>query len=194
MVPDLSRRKFIASATGSVAAVWLAATTTDLLASGAFAARAARETPPPPFQVLTADQGAELEAATAQIIPTDDTPGAREARVVYFIDKSLSTFAKEQLPIFVAGVVELKRRAAMAQKGATSFASLSDAQQIAILTALEKDTKSPFFNMLRGATVVGMFANPDYGGNFQKTGWKMIGFDDQYSWVAPFGWYDAHVS
>lgn len=190
---DLSRRKFIASVGGSVAAVWLAARTSDLLASGAFAARASRESPPPPFAFLTPDQAAELEAATAQIIPTDETPGAREARVVYFIDKSLTTFAKEQQPIFVEGVAELKRRAAKVQKGATSFASLSDAQQIAILEALEKDKKSRFFNALRGATIVGMFSNPEYGGNYQKTGWKMIGFDDQFSWVAPFGWYDANV-
>jgi gluconate 2-dehydrogenase gamma chain len=193
-VTDLSRRKFIASVGGSVAAVWFAARATDLLASGAFAARAAREAPPPSFLVLTPDEATELEAATAQIIPTDETPGAREARVVYFIDKSLSTFAKEQKPIFVEGVAELKRRAAKIQKGATSFASLNDEQQIAILTALEKDKKSRFFNALRGATIVGMFSNPTYGGNFEKTGWKMIGFDDQFSWVAPFGWYDAHVS
>jgi hypothetical protein len=38
-----------------------------------------------------------------------------------------------------------------------------------------------------------MFANPEYGGNFQKTGWKLIGFTDQFSWAAPFGWYDRDV-
>ena len=190
---DLSRRTFLASVGGSVAAVWFAATTTDLLASGAFAARAARENPPPPFNVLTAEQAIELEAATSLIIPTDETPGAREARVVYFIDKSLGGFAKEQLPVFVAGVADLQARAARAKKGATSFASLSEAQQIAILTDIENDKKSRFFNALRGATIIGMFSNPEYGGNFNKTGWKMIGFDDQYSWVAPFGWYDANV-
>jgi gluconate 2-dehydrogenase gamma chain len=192
-VSDLSRRRFIASVGGSVAAVWLTAKTTDVLASGAFAARATRESPPPPFQVLTADQAAELEAATAQIIPTDETPGAREARVVYFIDKSLMGFAKDQRPTFEKGVAELKSRAAKTRKGATSFASLSAAQQIDILAALERDRKNPFFNALRSATIVGMFANPEYGGNYNKTGWKMIGFDDRFSWVAPFGWYDANA-
>lgn len=190
---DLSRRSFIATVGGSVAAVWLTAKASDLLASGQVAARAAKETPPPPFQVLTADQAAELDAATSLIIPTDETPGAHEARVVYFIDKSLTGFAKDQKPIFVKGVADLKARAAKAKKGATSFASLSTAQQIEILTALEKDKKSHFFNALRSATIVGMFANPEYGGNYDKAGWKMIGFDDRFSWAAPFGWYDANV-
>jgi len=47
--------------------------------------------------------------------------------------------------------------------------------------------------MLRGATVTGMFANPEYGGNANKAGWKLIGFDDRFSWAAPFGWYDSHA-
>ena len=34
---------------------------------------------------------AEIEAIAARIIPSDATPGAREAGVVYFIDRALST-------------------------------------------------------------------------------------------------------
>lgn len=192
-MPHLSRRAFITSVGGSVAAVWFTAKATDLLASGDFAARASREHPAPPFAILTADQASELDAATALIIPSDATAGAREARVVWFIDKSLGGFARKQRPVFEKGIAELTQRAAKAQKGATSFASLTEAQQIAILTALEKDKKNPFFNALRGATIMGMFANPEYGGNFNKVGWKMIGFDDQFSWKAPFGWYDANA-
>ncbi len=191
-MPDLSRRQFLTAAGGTVAAVWLAAEARDLLAAGAHAARAARETPPPPFEFLTADQAADVEAVTAQIIPTDATPGAREARVVYFIDKSLSTFAKDQRPAFEKGLKDLRARASKANRGAKSFAALTDAQQIAVLTALEKD-KSEFFEMIRGATIAGMLSNPEYGGNYNKTGWKMIGFDDHFVWGAPFGWYDRDV-
>ena len=39
-------------------------------------------------------------------------------------------------------------------------------------------------------TIAGMLSNPSYGGNFGKAGWKWIGFNDQFSWVAPFGAYD----
>ena len=32
------------------------------------------------------------ETTDAQIVPSDDTPGAREAGVIYFIDRALATF------------------------------------------------------------------------------------------------------
>jgi gluconate 2-dehydrogenase gamma chain len=191
-MPDLSRRTFLAGVGGSIAAVWLAAETRDLLAAGAHAARVAAENPRPPFQFLTTDQGADLEAMTAQIIPTDETPGAREAHVVYFMDQALATFAKDRQAPVAKGLKELRARSAKMFRGAKSFAALTDAQQIAVLTALEKE-KSQFFGEIRGATIAGMFANPEYGGNFNKIGWKMIGFDDRFSWGPPFGWYDRDV-
>ena len=46
------------------------------------------------LEVLTAEQARQVEAIACQIIPTDDLPGAREAGVVYFIDRALKTFAK----------------------------------------------------------------------------------------------------
>ena len=39
-------------------------------------------------------------------------------------------------------------------------------------------------------TMTGMFAHPEHGGNFGKIGWKLIGYEDRYSWVPPFGYYD----
>ena len=189
---EITRRGFIASAGGAFAAAWLSADPSKLLAAGAHAARAARENPPPPFEFLTADEAADLDAAASQIIPTDDSPGAHEARVVYFIDKSLTTWAKDQRPGFQTGLAELRARAAKSVPGATSFASLTDEQRHAVIASLEAD-KHAFFFTLRGATITGMLANPEYGGNFDKLGWKLIGFDDRFSWAAPFGWYDANA-
>jgi hypothetical protein len=40
------------------------------------------------------------------------------------------------------------------------------------------------------ATAAGMFANPAYGGNRDKIGWKLLGFEDRYIWQQPFGYYD----
>jgi gluconate 2-dehydrogenase gamma chain len=183
---DFSRRQFLAASGAAAAAIWIAAESRDLFAAGLHAAQATH------FEVLTPADAADIEAATSQIIPTDSTPGAREARVVYFIDKSLATFAKEQKPAFDTAARELRSRAAKAQKGAKSFASLSSAQQIAVLTVLEKE-KPDIFGQLRYATMAGMLANPEYGGNYNKIGWKMIGFVDQFSWAAPFGWYDHNA-
>jgi gluconate 2-dehydrogenase gamma chain len=52
------------------------------------AARSATEGEQPLF--FTAAEWAVVEAATARIIPTDHDPGAREAKVVRFIDRFLS--------------------------------------------------------------------------------------------------------
>jgi hypothetical protein len=191
-MPEVSRRAFLAGVGGSFAAVWLAAETRDLLAAGAHAARAGRQTPRPPFQFLTPEQGADIEAMSEQIIPTDGTPGAREAHVVYFMDQALATYAKERREPVIKGLNDLHARSAKMFRGAKSFASLSDAQQITLLTALEKE-KSEFFEEIRGATIAGMLASPEYGGNTNKIGWKMIGFDDRFSWGPPFGWYDRDV-
>jgi gluconate 2-dehydrogenase gamma chain len=187
---DITRRRFLAAAGGTVAAVWLTADAAKLLAAGKHAERAASENPPAPFQFLTAAQAADLGAAASQLIPSDDTPGAHEARVVYFIDSSLATWAKDQRKTFTEGARELRTRAAAAVPGAKSFAALTPEQQHAVIASLEKD-RHQFFFALRGATITGMFANPSYGGNFEKSGWKLIGFDDRFSWAPPFGWYDA---
>jgi len=188
-MPEISRRTFLAGVGGSIAIVWLAAETRDLLAAGAHAARAGRQNPRPPFQFLSADQAADLEAMSAHIIPSDETPGAREAHVVYFMDQALATYAKQRREPVTKGLKELRARSAKMFRGAKSYAALNDAQQIAVLAALEKE-KSPFFGEIRGATIAGMLANPEYGGNYNKIGWKMIGFEDRYSWGPPFGWYD----
>jgi hypothetical protein len=38
--------------------------------------------------------------------------------------------------------------------------------------------------------MLGMFSHPMHGGNFNKVGWNLIGFEDRYSWTPPFGYYD----
>src|SRR5262245_47086919 len=183
---DVSRRQFMGLAGSAAAGVWFAATRRDLSAAGLHAAQATS------FETLTPADAAEIEAAAAQIIPTDETPGAREARVVYFIDKAISSWAKDQKTAVLSAAKELRARAAKAQRGAKSFASLSPEKQIAVLTAMEKE-KPQFFNVLRYGTIAGMLANPEWGGNYQKMGWRWIGFDDRFSWGPPFGWYDQNA-
>jgi len=189
---DYSRRGFIAAAGGALAAAWLTADAPKLLAAAAHATRAARARPPAPFQFLTPDQAEDLDAATSQLMPSDDLPGAREAHVVHFIDTALATWQKDQRPVFAKGLAELRKRAVKQNASAKSFAALADEQRHAVIASMEKD-KHQFFFTLRAATLAGMFANPQYGGNFNKQGWKLLGFDDRYSWVAPFGWYDANA-
>src|SRR5262245_4937769 len=57
-------------------------------AEAASTARAAGEG----FRHLGAADAADLGAIAARIVPTDDTPGATEAGVIWFIDQALGTF------------------------------------------------------------------------------------------------------
>lgn len=179
----MDRRYFLNGIAGSAAAGWL---------QGLGRFRPGPNALPPfddGYRVLSPSQAATLEALAAQIIPTDDTPGAREARVVNFIDTGLATFAADQRPIFERGLAAFEADVQRRLPDAASFAALQRATQVELMMGLEQRDPE-FFESVRVATIAGMFADPSYGGNFEKTGWKLIGFDDRFGWAPPFGDYD----
>ena len=75
--------------------------------------------------------------------------------------------------MFEEGAKELRTRAAKAQRGAKSFAALRSATSKSPCSPRWRRTSTPFFNALRYGTIAGMLANPEYGGNYNKTGWTM---------------------
>ena len=187
----LGRRAFLATSYTAIASAWLAAHPDQLRASLAHAARAPATPPVPSWTVFTADQAADVDAIAAQIIPTDDLPGAREAGAVYFVDHSLATWAQHQRDPFVRGLDDLNREAGHRWRGAGRFATLATARQIELLHAVEHGA---FFQMIRFFTIAGTFANPSWGGNHDKIGWQILGFEDRFMWEPPFGDYDADAS
>jgi gluconate 2-dehydrogenase gamma chain len=141
--------------------------------------------------VLTPSRLRDLVAISALILPSDDLPGAREARVVDFMDKALGGFAADQRPLFDQGIADLTARVVRRHPGAARFAELAQGDAALLLRELEAEG-SEFFEAVRVATITGFLANPEYGGNAGKAGWKVLGFEDRFVWAAPFGWYDAH--
>jgi gluconate 2-dehydrogenase gamma chain len=187
MIDDaLSRRAFLAASCTAFASAWLAADPEQLRASLAHAARALAR--PGDWEFLTPEQAADVDAIAAQIIPSDDLPGAREAGAVYFFDHALATWAADQREAFSRGLDDLNRQTQGRSSGARRFAALSSDQQIGLLHAVER---TPFFQMIRFATIAGTFANPSWGGNRDKAGWRILGFEDRFVWQPPFGDYDA---
>jgi gluconate 2-dehydrogenase gamma chain len=183
-----SRRAFLVESLSGVGAAWVAANYSGILATHEYVLEAAQSGQPVTFAFLTPEQGAEVEAMTAQIIPTDSTPGAREARVVQFIDRALVTFEKERQPAYTQGLKELQAKTKELFPSASLFSRLTPEQQIQLLKAIE-DT--PFFNLVRTHTVTGFFASPAHGGNYNKIGWQLVSYDDSLNFKAPFGYYDA---
>ncbi len=174
-----SRRSFLVESAMGLNAAWVAANYPGILAAQQFEHTATQKGQQPHLAVFTEAQAVEIEAIAAQIIPTDDTPGAREAHCVYFIDRALATFAKNDQPTYIQGLRDLQ---------AKKFSTLTSEQQIQVLTEIEN---TPFFNLVRTHTVIGFFARPEHGGNFEKIGWKLIGYDDSLNHKPPFGYYDA---
>lgn len=184
-----SRRSFVATAAG-VGAAWLISDWTAVSEALAHATDASQKSPPPPFRTLTTAEATELEAMAERIMPTTDTPGAKQAGVIHFMDRALGGFEKEVLPDVRKGLVDLGGRAAKRKAGA-KFSALAAAQQDAILTEIEK---GEFFQGIRYLTMVGMFADPRYGGNQGGVGWKILGFEHRPTYTPPFGYYDAEAA
>jgi gluconate 2-dehydrogenase gamma chain len=171
-----NRRNFLLKSFSASSAAWLIANWPAQVAAAEAAQKLGN------FTFFTRPQAAEIDAMAAQIYPTTDTPGAREAQVVYFIDLALVTFAADRQAIYAKGFDELA-----VKTGRRPLGSLPVPEQLAILTGIET---TPFFRNVRDHTIMGMFSAPQHGGNFGKVGWKQIGFDDSLNFRAPFGAYD----
>jgi len=183
-----SRRSFLLASVTGVNTAWVAANYPGILAAQEHVGRAEKAGELPPLAFFTDAQAAEMEAMAAQIIPTDETPGAREAHCLYFIDRALSTFAKASQPSYVQGLLDLQSKTQQLFPDAGKFSTLASGQQIQVLTSIEK---TPFFRTVRTHTVIGFFSRPVHGGNYDKVGWKLIGYDDSLNHKPPFGYYDA---
>ena len=181
-----SRRAFIGSVAG-VSSAWLATRWTGILAAEAYARQVTQSGAPATFQFFSPTDAAEIEAVTAQIVPTDDMPGAREAGTVHFIDYALSSFDKDEQPRYTQGLKDLQAKTREMVPSAAKFSALTSAQQIQVLTALEK---SEFFALVRQHTIVGFLADPIHGGNRDQAGWKVIGFEGKFDYKPPYGYYD----
>jgi gluconate 2-dehydrogenase gamma chain len=136
---------------------------------------------------LSAAEAADIEAVTSQIIPTDESPGAREAGAVYFIDRALATFLSQLASDYRAQLIAFQAAIRQRHPGSASFASLTSEQQIAYLKTVDQ---TPFFTTTRLLTLLGMFSLPSYGGNRDGVGWKLLGFEDAHVFRPPFGYYD----
>jgi gluconate 2-dehydrogenase gamma chain len=187
---DNSRRQFLFRSATGLGTAWMLANWPGVLAAHEHAHQAASSVPAA-FEFFSPSQAAEVDAIVAQIIPSDDGPGAREAHVIYFIDRALTTFDHQQQAAYTQGLKDLHDKVAQLFPGKESFTSLSSEQQIRMLTAIEN---TDFFELVRMHTIMGFLSDPAYGGNFDEIGWKLIGFKNLPFHPHPFGYYDAKAA
>jgi hypothetical protein len=183
-----SRREFLIESASGIGAAWIAANYAEIVAAQEFVEAAAHSDQHRGFAFFRPAEAAEIDAMAAQMIPTDATPGAREARVVAFIDRALVTFERDRQADYRQGLGDLAARTEELYPQARRFSSLASGQQIRVLTAIEE---TPFFELVRRHTITGFFSSPIHGGNYGKVGWELIGYDDSLDHEPPFGYYDS---
>lgn len=187
-LPTPSRRQFLTAVGNLASASWvtlhwpqiaMAAEQAEHGGHGAHGAGQGHTT----LTTLTAAEAAEVDAIANLIVPGGATPGARDAKSVYFIDNALGSFFAAQLPAFREGLGEFTS----GFTGGTAFSAATEEQQTAYLHEVDE---TPFFMAVRRLTVLGLLSMPKYGGNFENIGWNMIGVEDRHFWAPPFGYYD----
>jgi gluconate 2-dehydrogenase alpha chain len=128
-----------------------------------------------------------LAAIVERLFPADEAgPGAAEIGVVSYIDQALAGAYAGMVETYRLGLAALDH-VALARYGA-AFASCAAGQQDALLHDMERDalpemrapTPATFFELLRAHTQEGLFADPAYGGNRDKLGWKVLGHPGVY--------------
>jgi gluconate 2-dehydrogenase gamma chain len=199
---ELSRRRFLSQAGIGVSAVWVSAHWPEMVSAAIHARQAVQSTAAYKFEFFTPAEAAEIDALSARIIPSDDTPGAREAGVLYFIDRALVTFASGDQPKYRDGLRELQSLVQKKFPDVTKFSAATLEQQDEILRAMDTDQNgtsigvapgSPqkFFEALRVGTISGFLIDPEAEfGNRGGVGWKLIGREPDHTFQPPFGYYD----
>jgi gluconate 2-dehydrogenase gamma chain len=204
MMNEFSRRRFLSQAGRGISAVWVAAHWPEVLAAAAHARQAAAQSQSAhKFEFFTPEEAVEVEAISARIIPTDDTPGAREAGVIYFIDRALVTFASGDQQKYRDGLPELQSALREKFPGVEKFSAATVEQQDELLQAMDTTqankvarrrnlaSAQTFFEAVRIATFAGFLIDPEAEqGNRGAVGWKLIGRELEHTFQPPFGYYD----
>jgi gluconate 2-dehydrogenase gamma chain len=202
----IARRNFLMGAGTAVAAGLTPAAPAEAQQPKAATPAAPAASGPEGYLTLTAPEAAFFAAAADTFIPADElTPSGADCGVVTFVDRQLAgawgggakmyrqgPFAKGtptqgyQLPLtprefFAAGIVATN---AWSRKTyGKDFDRLAPKERETALKELESGKAAladfdgkQFFEALLTIAMEGFFADPIYGGNRNKAGWRMVGY------------------
>lgn len=135
-----------------------------------------------PLLFLNPREAATIDAFVGHVIPSEEgSPGAREAGVTEYIDRSLSGFMRDLQSVYREGIADLDAYAR--ETSGAPYLELDEDEQFAVIARLDEisgtDPESflgQFYRIVREHTVQGFFGDPAYGGNRDVVGWKLVGF------------------
>jgi gluconate 2-dehydrogenase gamma chain len=130
---------------------------------------------------FTDDEFEVVAAAVDRIIPKDGDPGALDANVPEYIDRMLQTPELHKMrEDFVEGLGHLNKRARSMFAGRT-FTTLKADEKDDVLRGYKDSApdsgEAHFYELLVTLTLEGFLGDPTYGGNRNRVGWALVGFD-----------------
>jgi gluconate 2-dehydrogenase gamma chain len=134
-----------------------------------------------------------LECIAERIFPQTETPGALECGAVDYIQVGLDGDYADCLPLYRQGLGAVDRHAR--RRFAVAFTTLEGDKQDSVLADFEAgrvaDFKkaAEFFETVRYHVLEGVFCEPQYGGNRDMIGWRLVNFPGQQ-----FGYPDAYIN
>jgi len=143
--------------------------------------------------VLTPEESKILAAVADRIFPQTETPGAVEIGAVQYIEIALAGAYAVLAPVYRRGLRAIERCAKA--KFRRAFCLLSEAQKDEVLVDFETGAVPgfklavDFFEMVRCHVLEGVFCEPQYGGNRDMIGWRLVDFPGQQ-----FGYADAYIN
>ena len=109
------------------------------------------------WRLFSSHQGEIATTVADVIIPTTDTPGAREAGVGPFIDFMVEqTFDTDELDRFLAGLDDIDSRSL--QTDGTTFVQATEAQRVEVLARVEAEAPH-FFDTIKSLTLFGYYTS-----------------------------------
>lgn len=145
------------------------------------------------MNVLSREESELLAAVAERIFPKTDTPGAVEIGAVDYIETALAGDYAALALLYRQGLRAINRYS----RGRFNkiFFELTDAEKDAVLSDFEAGAPdsfkraAEFFETLRYHVLEGVFCEPQYGGNKDMTGWRLVDFPGQQ-----FGYADAYIN
>jgi gluconate 2-dehydrogenase gamma chain len=150
-------------------------------------------TPDKADKALTPSEARTLAAIADRIFPKTDTPGAVEIGALNYIDIALAGDYAALAPLYHQGLRAVNRLAQA--KFVKRFPGLNEEQKDAVLAEFETGSvpgfnkAAEFFETVRYHVLEGVFCEPQYGGNKDMIGWRLVNFPGQQ-----FGYDDAYIN
>lgn len=123
-----------------------------------------------------------INALTGEFLPSEEgSPGAAEAGVTTYIDRSLAGFMRDLQSVYRRGFVALADLTS--ELFGISFVEATGDQRAQLMGEMAQlgvdhpeKFLGQFFRIVREHTIQGFFGDPAYGGNRDTVGWKLVGF------------------